>query len=243
MTLALAIGGWALALIGAGVALAQRRRLELVADADHELRGLVTALALGVESLAREPLAGAHTLALATELERLRGGLEDLAAARRGIRRTPLREFVPLHGLVSGSAAGWAPAAARRGRELVCDWRAGPVRVAADRGRLAALFGNLISNAVEHGGGRIELRGERRGDAVRVEVRDEGAQALHAPVSAGGIPGEGETPRDPVRVSPPGRGRGLRISRRAAADAGGELRIQRDEAGTLVAVELPLPEA
>jgi two-component system, OmpR family, sensor histidine kinase MtrB len=217
--------GWALALVAVVVALAQHRRLQLVADADHELRGPVTALALGVDALACGPGARDPDRALATELERLRGGLEDLAAARRGIRRTPLREPVPLHGLVSGSAAGWAPAAAREGRELVCDWRAGPVRVAADRGRLAQLFGNLIANAVEHGGGRIELRGERRDGAVRIEVRDEGVEAVKMP------------------VSPPNRGRGLRISRRAAAEAGGRLNLERDAEGTQAAVELPLSEA
>lgn len=231
--IALAACGWALALVLAVLAARGRRRLELVGDADHELRGPVTALALALEGFAREPSGRRPEVsALATELARLRAGLDDLAAARRGIRRVPPRESVSLRGLVGGSAAGWVPAARRGDRRLTVDWRAGEARVEADRGRLGQVFGNLLANAVEHGSGTIELRGERVDGAVRVEVRNDGVarEVSVAPTSGRALDGGAD------------RGRGLRIARRAVEDAGGLLRFENGADGARAAVELPLAD-
>ena len=51
-----------------------------------------------------------------------------------------------------------------------------------DRLRLAQATGNLIANAIEHGGGRVEVRGRARGADARIEVIDDGA-GLPAPVA------------------------------------------------------------
>ena len=90
-------------------------------------------------------------------------------------------------------------------------WEAGPAVVRADSRRLAQAFSNLLANAVEHGSGRVEARGRRAGERVRVEIRDEGP-----------------------------RGRGLGIAARAVEEAGGVLEVERAADGTTVAVELPL---
>ena len=61
---------------------------ELVARAEHELRGAAAALALACESLRRDPAAGGHAAVIDAQLDRLRAGLEDLEATRRKSRPT-----------------------------------------------------------------------------------------------------------------------------------------------------------
>jgi signal transduction histidine kinase len=74
--------GWIVAAVAVGRWVALRRRLTLVARAEHELRGPLTALLLALP-----PDAAGR---LDTELARVRLGLADLAAARSG-RRAPAR--------------------------------------------------------------------------------------------------------------------------------------------------------
>ena len=65
-------------------------RSEQIARAEHELRGAATALALVCEALRRDPAASHHAAVIDAQLDRLRGGLSDLAAGRgrRGPRAT-----------------------------------------------------------------------------------------------------------------------------------------------------------
>lgn len=161
MILAFVLGIWVLEL---------RRRLELVARAEHELRGPVTVVSLAAERMRREPAGRSYASALDAELERLRAGLADLAAARAGRRRPGLARRAELEPLVRSGVEAWRAA----GRSVSLDWRAGRAAVLADRGRLAQALGNLMANAAEHGEGPVELSAERRGGAVRVEVRNRG---------------------------------------------------------------------
>jgi signal transduction histidine kinase len=225
-----ALLGWALA-AGLLVAIVRlRRRLELVAQATHELRGPAAALSFAAATLRREAGGVRRAIRFESELERLRAGLADLEAARRGQRAPARPRTVPLEQVLRGAAAGWRPSAAGAGRGLSVRWDAGPAaNVRAERGRLAQAFGNLMANAVEHGSGPIEVRAVRKGKrAVRVEVRDGGAA-----VRSGRR-----------RLSPPDRGRGLGIAGRAVREAGGSLRLERERGGTTTAaVELPLVES
>jgi signal transduction histidine kinase len=160
-----------LVLLGLGVWVVElRRRLELVARAEHELRGPVSVVSLAAERMNREPAARRYGHALDAELERLRAGLADLAAAREGRRRPGLPTRNELEPLVRSGAEAWRAA----GRSVRLDWRAPGATVRADRGRLAQALGNLMANAAEHGEGPVDLRAERRGGAVRVEVRNRG---------------------------------------------------------------------
>jgi len=162
---ALAVSGWALTGVLALLALELRRRLELVADAEHELRGPATALALAQRASGFE-----------IELQRLRAGLEDLRCARSGRRRPARSEPLRIDRLARGSAAGWRPAAGSAGRAVDVDWRAGPAAVEADGGRLAQALGNLLGNAVEHGSGPVRLRGRHSPHgSVLIEVENEEA--------------------------------------------------------------------
>src|SRR3954454_1797061 len=84
-----------------------RRRLELVARAEHELRGPVAVVSLAAERMRREPAGRRYGHALDTELERLRAGLGDLSAARAGRRRAGRPRRSELEPLVrSGDEAG-----------------------------------------------------------------------------------------------------------------------------------------
>lgn len=248
----LAALGWLLAASLAALALTLRRRLECAARAEHELRGPLAALALGVEQVRRGQVGSELAGALEAQLDRARAGLTDLTAALGGgevarSARDPSTDAgsqrgVPLERLARDTAAGWASVAARGGRSVRFDWRAGPVRVAADRGRLAQALGNLLSNAIEHGDGEVELRGWRVGDAVRVEVADRGGAGRLA--RAGSIDGAPARRSGRDRYASPrlGRGRGLGVATRAVEESGGRLEIVTGQAGTTAALELPLED-
>ena len=216
--------GWCLA---AALLLEMRRRAALLADAAHELRGPLTAISLGIEALRRQPAAQRRADALATELYRMEVAADDVAAAGRG-RRAPQRAVeLPLKQLVERSGEAWQAAAGRRGGRVTFDWPAGGESVRADPRRLAQVFGNLLANAVEHGGGEIIVRGRRSKGAIHVEIEDRGT---------------GAGTRTRARLKHAGwRGRGLAIATRALEQAGGRLTAsERPGGGRLAVAELPL---
>lgn len=209
MSWVLAVCGWSVAgLLWRG----RRRRGELVADAEHELRGPTAALALVCERMRRRPGSDAYVAMVESQLVRLRLALDDLTAARHGRRSAPVPAPQELKPLVLGAVGGV-------GREVVAEWDAGVPRVVADRARLAQALGNLLANADEHGEGPVELRGRRVPGAVRIEVRNR--------TSGRRPPGKG-------------RGRGLRIARAAAALGGGRLEFRSNKDRVVAALELPV---
>ena len=225
MSAAFLVSGWLVAAAAGAWALELRRRLHLVGLADHELRGPVAALALAGEALRRR--AGTRTSGLLVEgqVERLRIALADLAAAGAGRRAAGAPVPLRIEEAGRAVAAGFAALAREGGRRLRGDWGAAAAAARIDRGRFAQALGNVLANAVEHGGGDIAVVAARDEGSVRVEVRDEG-----------GLPRARPTPR-------PGRGHGLAIARRAVEEAGGSLSVATGEGGTTVTIELPLAEA
>jgi signal transduction histidine kinase len=229
MATGIGIAGWLLAAALGLAAVRSRRRLELVAEAAHELRGPLAAFSYAVAWLRREPGGVRRALRFEAQLERIGAGLADLDAARSG-RRAPTRpRTVALERVVGGAAAGWRAAVTGAERGVTVRWDAGGARVRADRGRLSQAFGNLLANAVEHGSGPIEIHAVRKGAReVRVEVRDGGPAVRPGRGRSGGR-------RD--------RGRGLGIAERAIREAGGSLELRRGRGRTVAAVELPVAEA
>jgi hypothetical protein len=173
---ALALGwiGWAVAVASA---LALRRRTARVADAEHELRGALTAIGLAADA---SPL-------VQLQLDRMTVALADLSRARGGPRPAP-----------SELAAG----------------------------RLAQVLANVSANAAEHGLGPVLVRSERAGGVVRLEVSNRERAAGAAP-----------------RRSARGRGRGLRIAKRAAQELGGRVALERVEGVVRAVIELPAADA
>ncbi len=163
MSVALGLSGWLLAVTGIGAAAIARVRLarhaEAVARASHEVRGPLTAVA----AWARAGDARSRSLPW-------------LVYGRSSSNSVAPR--VALDDLAVGAGAGGPPSGARSWRWANCwpaRWRrggpcaarargrdrsgggVGPVLVAGERLRLAQAVGNLLANAIEHGGGAVDV--------------------------------------------------------------------------------------
>jgi signal transduction histidine kinase len=253
-----AIGGWTVALLALGIALATWRflaaRLERVARASHELRGGVCAVRLGLAAAGRAgDLSLQRVRALELDLCRAARALEDLDGGG------PLRGQGPVavRALLADSVEASRAEAAARGLALRLCWSGEDAVVAGDRIGLVQATRNLISNAIEHGGGAIapvgggvdgqsggevrggggvdggrgpvEVRGRLDGDVVRLEVIDSGP-GLPAPVA--------QLARR-ARRGRGSRGRGLAIAAEIARAHGGRLAAAPSERGARVVLELP----
>ena len=232
----LSLGGWLAAsgagLVAAGAWRALTGRMETVARACHELRGPLTAARLGLQlGASTGELTPARLRAIDLELGRAALALEDLDTARtRGLAAWREPDAVDLGQLVADSVEAWRPAAAARGVALHAAWSGSPARVWGDRLRLAQATGNLIANAIEHGGGSVEVRGSAEPPGgVRIEVTDTGP-GLAAPVA--------ELARRPHRGRGR-RGRGLAIATAVAASHGGRLASAPAPRGARLVLELP----
>jgi signal transduction histidine kinase len=220
---------WVVALAGtsaAGLTMIElRRRAELVARACHEVRGPLAAASLALHAAQRE--------AIGLELRRAGLALDDLQAAQRGRRVSAGCEAVDVGRLVAVQADTWRAVAGAHGRELrLMGWRPGDGAVVRGNSvRLAQAISNLVGNAVEHGGGRVEIALRASGGVVRVEVGDEGA-GLPASVAA------------LVAAGPSGRrGRGLSIAKEIAREHGGRLAGAPAAGGARLILELPAAAA
>lgn len=208
---------------------ALHRRLRLVGRAEHELRGPATALALACERMRRDPGAAPHAVVLEAQLERLRAGLEDLAAARHGHRAAGgTVSPVELAPFVRAALEPWRSAL----RRCSLDWRAGPATALADRGRLAQALGNLFANSAEHGAGELDVRVRRMPGGIRLEFRNRNRRAAPPPGQGAARTAAGE-----------GRGNGVAIASQAARDAGGRLLVDVQAAETLAVLDLPVRPA
>jgi signal transduction histidine kinase len=230
------VGGWLAASVAAGIALLSWRaravRMEVIARVCHELRGPITAARLGLQLGARTAELSPSTMrAIDLELGRAALALEDLSDIPR---RRPARargcEAVDVAELLADCIEAHRCGAVDRGLELELTCAGGPAQVWGDRLRLAQAAGNLIANAIEHGGGAIEVRARAQAGGVRVEVVD-GGPGLPAPVAElTSRPRGGRGPR----------GRGLAIAAAIAKDHGGRLAAAPSERGARLVLELPV---
>ena len=232
MTAALAVAGWAAALAALGVAAGLRastaRRLALVAQAAHELRGPLGAALLGLHGVVSDAAGRRRVAAVELELRRAGLALADLDAAPRGRRAPDRAEAVDVGALLAEAVDAWRPLACAFATELIVDDRAAHMLVRADRLRLTQAVGNLVLNALEHGAGPVRIRVHPAGGRVRIEVRDHGP-GLPAPIAA--LTGDG--------LHAARRGHGLAIAARAVRRHGGRLLTAPVSSGACVALELP----
>ncbi|WP_319463259.1 HAMP domain-containing sensor histidine kinase [Micromonospora sp. RTP1Z1] len=215
---------------------ARARERRFTADVAHELRTPVTALVAAASLLAEQVdalPADARRAAelLVTDVVRLRRLVEELMeisrldAGREDLSVRPVDVVALLGGIVD--ARGWT------GRVAVAG---DATPVGTDPRRLERVLANLVSNAVEHGGGEVRAEVRHTGGTVTVEVTDQGP----------GIPAE-HLPHvfdrfykvDPSRTGP-GSGLGLAIARENARLLGGRLGV-RSEAGRGTRFRLELP--
>jgi signal transduction histidine kinase len=202
------------------------RAPRLAAHASHEVRGPLTVALLALEGMvARGELPADAALGLELQLRRARLGVDDLDAAARGGRAPDRLEPVAVPALLAQVGLAWRPVAQARGSALEitgCDGA-----VLADRERLAQALGNLIANALEHGGAPVEIRARRVGDRLRLEVHDCG-------------PGLAEPLRTLSRRPRGRRGHGLAIAAGIAGRHGGRLLAAPSSSGATLVLELPL---
>jgi signal transduction histidine kinase len=233
------LAGWlaasAAAFAAAGAWRALAGRMESVARACHELRGPLTAVRLGLDGGAGNgELTPARLRAIDLELGRAALVLDDLEAVRtrRVWSRPP--DAIDLEQLVNDSVEAWRPSAAARGVDLRVSWSGGAGTVWGDRLRLAQVTGNLIANAIEHGGGVVRVHGHGDRTRARVEVTDTGPGLPASVPELVRRAGSGRRRRDGGR-----RGRGLAIAAGIVADHRGRLAAAPSLRGARLVLELP----
>ena len=155
------------------------RERAFVADASHELRTplaiLKTELELALTG-ARSQAELEHALrSAAEETDRLVQLAEDLLViARSDQGRLPIRaQDVAVAGILHAVRERFARRAADGGATVAVTTPA-DLRVNADPLRLEQALGNLVDNALRHGGRRIELAATERDGRVELHVRDDG---------------------------------------------------------------------
>ena len=214
-------------------------RLNALARPLHELRGALTAFELGLSFVERsgfrQELNGcADSLRMA--LDRAALATRDVDALRRGEPAVvDGAAGVAFDELVARSGRAWSFVAPSYASSVDVDWRAGPVQVMGHTRRLQQALDNLIANALEHGGPRVLIEGERRGRLVRVLLSDGGDglprdldRVLESPA---GAPRAGRS-----RTS---RGHGLSIAGEVIRDHGGTLALGMGSHGPGLIIELP----
>jgi two-component system sensor histidine kinase MtrB len=214
---------------------AEARERRFTADVAHELRTPLTALvaeagilADRLDELPAESRRPAELLV--ADVSRLRDLVEDLMEISRldSGSEAVRREQLDLLALVE--------AIARRRGEVVVEGET--ARVQSDRRRLERILGNLVDNAVSHGGSARVVVG-RHGDAALVEVADDGPGIApeHLPHVFDRF-----YKADPAR-SGSGSGLGLAIARENARLLGGDLEAgNRPGGGARFVLRLPVTE-
>jgi signal transduction histidine kinase len=234
------VTGWSALLIWAltaGVLHARgRRELVLAARARHEVRGPLCTAQLALDGL--EP--SARVTAIGMELRRAALALDDLAGPPR--RRWALRRLVARRALGSGhglparvdvarlladAAPVWRALAEARGARLAVE--ASPAVVAGDPLRLAQACANLVTNAIEHGGGHVNVTSCTDEGRVRIEVADDGP----------GLPAPLAQLITAARGRRSARCHGLAIAAAIAERHGGRLTAIPSARGARLALELP----
>ena len=158
---------------------ALRREREFVADAGHELRTPLALLRTELElalrhDLSPEELRGAVRVSV-EEVDRLAQLAEDLLLIARSERgELPLRvEPVQADELLASVARKFQWRADAEQRTLAHEAPA-ELRLRADRLRVEQALGNLVDNALRHGGGAVRIRAEAVNGRVELHVEDEG---------------------------------------------------------------------
>jgi signal transduction histidine kinase len=239
--LGVAVAGWTAFALAATLAArlwhSAAIRGHAVARACHEVRGPLAAVRLGVES-SLSGAAATRLRAIEVELARATAALDQLQAGDRGVLGGSGLERIDVMSWLSDSVEAWGPVALACGTEMRLSWIGPSASVWGRQARLAQVTGNLMANAIEHGGGAVEVRGRARGSSVEIEIEDGGP----------GLPVavrdwlEGAARRGRVRRHGPAarRGHGLAIARAVAEAHGGELRAAESQRGARLVLRLPL---
>jgi len=223
----------------------ERLKSDLVNTVSHELRTPLSGV-LGFTKLLLtrdfDSETRRHYLGIVdAQARRLSDLIDDFLDVRRieEGRFERARELVDVGTLLREEAQLYS--AQSRKHQLALELPRAPLPVLGNPDRLRQVIGNLLSNAIKYSpqGGIVELAAEANGDAVRVEVRDEGI----------GIPAH-QQPQiftkffrgDAAASGITGTGLGLAVSRDIVEAHGGRIGFTSAEGeGTTFFVELPRP--
>ena len=219
---------------------AAERERRFTADVAHELRTPLTGMSSAASMLAEE-LDGirpqGHRLAgiLIDDVRRLEGlVLELLELARIDAGQDDVHlEPLSLTQAVGAVLATWD------GDSPVGEASGPALSVCADRVRFKRVLCNLVTNAVEHGGGQAQIVWHKEGDMVAVDVLDRGPGLPDGPVER---VFERFHKADSSRTSG-GAGLGLAIALEHARAQGGSLEAaNREGGGARFTFRLPLAD-
>ncbi|GII52507.1 two-component sensor histidine kinase [Planotetraspora thailandica] len=182
-------------------------------DVSHQLRTQLTGMLLGLESAMGRPGADL-TEAIGTAVargERLQTTIEDLVRLTRG---APTSEPFDVRALIEEITGERRAAFAEAGRRLTVTVSGELPQVAASSAAVRQILLVLLDNAAIHGAGEVTVEVSDLGDALAVEVTDQGK----------GID-EGEDLF--ARSEGNGHGIGLALARSLAEAEGGRLILRR----------------
>lgn len=204
------------------------RQRAFIADVSHELRTPIAVLSLHAEALPD----GATKAELQRGLARLGHMVGQMLDAERLTLAGRRRDPVDLVTMARAVAADFAPLAVAHGYEL--EVRAGrdAVPVSADAPALSRALGNLVANAIAHGGNRGRISVDVRPPGL-VEVSDEGD---------GVAPDAAERIFEPFRRERwdrDGCGLGLHLARAVLRAHGGDVSLVPAGRGATFRLEVP----
>jgi signal transduction histidine kinase len=211
------------ALAGGITSLRAGRRRALLNEALHELRRPLQALSLALPGSSGQ--AGAYQ----SSLELAMVALERLDREINGDALQKAQSEISVDGLIEEAVQRWKSVAACRGGNLQKEWNGPETYVEGDRFDLAQALDNLLSNAIEHGAGKVRIGWRREGEWVRISISNSGtavpAQARRRLQRRGG------------RCR---RGHGLRVVERIARRHGGSFALRPGRDGVEASLRLPL---
>ncbi|HUQ02830.1 MAG TPA: ATP-binding protein [Kofleriaceae bacterium] len=214
-------------------------RREFLADAAHELRTPVTAIAGFAETLADDSLAPAARAEFvatirrnAERIARVVTGLLELERLEARADATAAPDAVELRPVVD--AAVRAAAAARPDAPAITIDVPARLAVKADRDGLDHVIQNLVDNAQIHGAPPVRVQAVVDGTRIRLTVRDSGKG-----ITAEHLPRVFDRFYRADSVGKPGSGLGLAIAQSHARAMGGDLSVDsKPGEGTTFTLEL-----
>lgn len=203
------------------------RRRSALNEAVHEIRRPLQVLSL------MGPRGQEDDAPFDSSLRMAAAALERLDCEINGHSSTSASGTVRVGRLVEDAVGRWRVPAARAGKSLRLCSRAGEPALEGSELDLAQALDSLITNAIEHGGQRIEVKVTTAAGRLRIAVLDSGEENRRH--------GRGREAGFAARISGRRRhGHGLRVVSRTAAEHGGSFRLHRDGGMTRAVLDLPL---
>lgn len=207
----------------------------VIRTVSHQLKTPLTSMRMAIHLLLEErigPLTEKQAELLVTareDSERLHvilNNLLDISRMEAGQAGLDLETISPQK-LVADALEPYRRAARDQGVTLAVDIKGHPARVRVDRSRIGYVFGNIITNALQHTppGGRITVGAKDEGDDVRFSISDTGAGIPEALLSRVFEPFF----RVPGRKESQGAGLGLAIAKEIVEAHGGKTGVESRE--------------